>query len=346
MPEIHTRDRPVAGWLGVLKKRWFLVALVAVGALGYLARGLAVHFPGNWSLATLAFTMCFVGLTANLQSLAQSLLNWKASALSLGMTYLAAPLAAYGVGWMLFGPGTELFQGCVLAGCAASTISSAIVYTRTAGGNHALSIVLSNLSNLISILVTPAMIGFFLHTQTPVDVKRMVVTLLIGVLLPIVVAQAVGIGWPEPTRKFRPVASVLAQVGILVVVFGTVCKTFHKARPEFYDQLPKAGGQLVLASLTVYIVLVRLSYWLSRRTGLNVPDSVAVSYASAQKTLAATVVLAEKFFSPTAALPMIIYHFVQLLYGGYDGERLKRLAQPDASACLKADGMSLEKHPS
>jgi predicted Na+-dependent transporter len=37
-------------------------------------------------------------------------------------------------------------------------------------------------------------------------------------------------------------------------------------------------------------------------------------------------VIATEFFTPLASLPMILYHLVQLLYGGYDCDRLKRQA--------------------
>ena len=317
--------------LDILKKRWFLIGLVLAGILGYFFQALAVHFPTWWSLSLLFSTMCFVGLTANLKALAESFLNWKATSLSLVMTYAAAPAAAYLVGWGLFGRDHELFAGCVLVGCTASTISSAVVYTRIAGGNNALSIVLSNMSNIISIFLTPAMVAAFLSAKVEVNVSKMVVTLVIGVLVPVIIAQTVSEILGKKLDPFRPVASKLSQVGILIIVFSTVCKTFYKARGQegFFEQLPTVGLQLIIASLVIYIVLVRLSYWLARQAGLSVPDSVAVGYASSQKTLPATIVLAESFCTPMAALPMIIYHMVQLLYGGYDGDRLKRLVDED-----------------
>lgn len=320
--------------LEFLKKRWFLVALVILGTVGYFVRGWAAHLPRNWTFYTLFLTMCFVGMTADLKALGHSLLNWKASLLSLSMTFLAAPLAAYLVALTLFHKGDALFSGCVLVGCAASTISSAIVYTRLAGGNNSLSIILSNLSNIISTVLTPAMIGVLLGATVKfkASVGDMIYKMILGVLLPIILAQAIGLLFPRATTKFRPTASVLSQVGILVVVFGTVCETFSKADSSFYAELPKVGLKLVLASLAIYFVLIRVSYALARRSGLTPPDSVAVSYASAQKTLAATVYLARDFFTPMASLPIIIYHFVQLLYGGYDGERLKQLAEQDGRA--------------
>jgi sodium/bile acid cotransporter 7 len=259
------------------------------------------------------------------------------------MTYGVAPIVACLLGDLLFVHRTELlarlglfqsrsdfFAGCVLVGCTASTLSSAIVYTRMSGGNHALSIVLANLSSIVSVLLTPAMIGAFLGTRTGVDIGAMIGQLVLGVLVPIVLAQAVSNGFKAQTLQFRPVASMLSQFGIVVVVFTAVCKTFFQADQqqghEFYDLLPRAGLQMVVFSVIIYTFLIRTSYRVARLAGLGPQDSVAVGYASSQKTLAATVVLAEQFFTPMAALPMIAYHLVQLLYGGFDGERLKRLA--------------------
>ncbi|MDA0842007.1 MAG: bile acid:sodium symporter family protein [Planctomycetota bacterium] len=310
-----------------LKKRWFLIALVVVSILGFfLGRytTLGEHFPRHWSLITLTLIMFCVGLTANLRALVESVLNWKASLLSLVMTYVIAPAVAFGLGWALFGKDSELFQGCVLVGCTASTVSSAIVYTRICGGNHALSIVLANLSNLVSVFLTPAMIGAFLGTTIEVDVSEMIFKLVIGVLIPILIAQIVSAFAGEKIEPVRPIASKLSQVGILVVVFTAVCRTFFNAEPAFYEQLPKVALQMMVFCFLIYFVLIRLSVGGARMAGLNMEDSIAVGFASSQKTLAATVVIATEFFTPMASLPMILYHLVQLLYGGYDCDRLKK----------------------
>jgi len=333
--------------LETLKKRWFLVALVLACVLGYLARGLGGSFPRHWPLVVLFFIMLCVGLTAELSALLRAFLSWKACALSLGMTYVAAPLAACLIGDLffvhrtellarlgLFGNRGDLFAGCVLVGCTASTLSSAIVYTRMSGGNHALSIVLANLSSIVSVFLTPVMLGAVLGAKVGVDVVGMIGKLAIAVLIPIVLAQVISGLLKEKVAPFRPVASKLSQIGIVIVVFTTICKTFYQADQqtgrEFYEQLPKVGLQMVIFSFAIYTFLIRISYRTARLTGLSPSDSIAVGYASSQKTLPATVVLAEQFFTATAALPMILYHLLQLLYGGYDGDRLKRLAAREA----------------
>jgi predicted Na+-dependent transporter len=316
-----------------IRKRWFLIGLVIACETGYCTHWLGPWFPRHWTAGLVFLIMGFVGLTADFEALALAALNWKANVISLGMTYGAAPILAGLAGYALFGPDHELFKGLVLVGSTASTISSAIVYTRMAGGNHALSIVISNLSSVLSVVLTPALVGILLQgVDVQVPVMEMVVTLAICVLLPVAGAQVLSRACPKTTLLWRPTAALLSQIGILVVIFSTVCKTFYRAdpafRPEadpaFLTELLKAGPWLALASLAIYVFLSRASYGVARRAGLSAPDSVAVSYASAQKTLAATVVLAENYFTPLAALPMIIYHVVQLLYGTYDGERLRR----------------------
>jgi len=333
--------------LETLKKRWFLIALVLACVIGYLARGLGGSFPRHWSLVVLFLIMFCVGLTAEVRALVQAVLNWRACLLSLGMTYVAAPLAACLIGGLFFVHRTELlarfglfesrsdlFAGCVLVGCTASTLSSAIVYTRMSGGNNALSIVLANLSSIVSVFLTPVMLGAVLGAKIQVDVVGMIGKLIVGVLIPIVLAQVVSGFLKGKAAPFRPVASKLSQIGIVIVVFTAICKMFYQAdqQPgqEFYEQLPRAGLQMVIFSVVIYTLLIRSSYRTARLIGLDPGDSVAVGYASSQKTLAATVVLAEQFFTPAASLPMILYHLIQLLYGGYDGDRLKRLAAREA----------------
>lgn len=353
-----------------LRKRWFLFALVAAVILGYMAQGIGSYLSKPyWSKSLLFLTMLFVGMTTNIGSLARSLLNWKACLLSLLMTYGAAPFIACAIAWPVFRSRPGLYEGFVLVGATASTVSSAIVYTRLAGGNNALSIVLSNLSNVLCIFVTPMMIGVILslappagsvrpaaeHSQTSADspgetvpgragnvripaskIRDMILTLALCVLVPLVIAQAIVFLFPAPMDWFKPTASLCSQFGILAIVFTTVCKTSYRAAGIYGGQagvlreLGAAGPQLVLVSLIIYVILFRVSYRLARIMRIEPTDAVAVGYASAQKTLAATVVLAAQFFSPLSVLPMIVYHLVQLLYGSYDCDRLRRLLKNDA----------------
>ncbi|MFH1024123.1 MAG: bile acid:sodium symporter [Planctomycetota bacterium] len=316
--------------MNFLKKRWFLIVLVGVILAGAACRRHAGLLPKSWSLATLFATMFCVGVTAELGALGRAILNWRAAALSLAMTYAAAPLVALGAGWVLFGTGSPLFPGCVLLGAASSTVSTAVVYTRNARGNHNLSIVLSNVSTVAGVVLTPLMVAAVLARSIPVRTGDMILTLAAGILLPILLAQVVARCFPGPVGRFKPAAGVLAQVGILAIVFGSVVKTFAKGDSEFLARLPGASGLLVILALVVYIFLSRLSWAAARRLGVAPADAVAVTYASAQKSLATTVVLADTFFTPVAGLPIIIYHFVQLFHGSFDGDRLARLAEGES----------------
>jgi bile acid:Na+ symporter, BASS family len=307
-----------------LKKRWFLFALGVAVSLGFCLRNIAPVIPRDAPVALFMFTMFCIGLTATPSALLRSLTNWRATLVCLGFSYLMAPGVAFVSGWMLLDPASDLFRGWVLVGCTSTTISSAIVYARSAGANATLALVLSNISSVASPMLTPVLVGVLLSKQIDVPVAPMMKTLFLSVVAPVLFAQIVLVVAARLVAPIRPHVGIFSQVGIVLIVFMSMARTFHLAPPVFYRELPGAVTVLVVLSVALYAALSTGSYSAARRAGLGPADAVAVAYTSGQKTMAVTVVLADRFFSPVAAVPILVYHLTQLVCGELDAGFYRR----------------------
>lgn len=306
-----------------------MLALALATGLGYLARDLAPRFPRDAQVAAFVFTMFCIGLTVTRAALWQALGNWRAMVVSLGFSYGVAPLLAALLGRALLLPGSVLHQGFILVGCTATTISSAIVYARAAGGNGALGLVLSNGNGLSSTLLTPLLCGLLLSARVDVPVGPMARLLCVGVLVPVLAAQVLVLVRPSLSARLSRPASTASQYGIVVVVFLGMTRAFAAAGPDFYAALPGTLLRLVAGSVALYGALSLGAFAVARRAGVQPADAVTVAYISGQKTLAATAVLADRFFSPMAAVPILVYHLVQLLCGTLDARYYRLRAGRD-----------------
>jgi len=321
------------GLLHVLKKRWFLLALGAAAYLGFALRSLAPQVPKDAPVAVFMFTMFCIGLTATPAALLRALTNWRAAIVSLGFGYIVAPVVVFLSGLVLLDSKSDLFHGWILVGCTATTISSAIVYSRSVGANSTLALVLSNISSVASPMLTPLAVGVLLSRHIDVPVAPMMKTLLFSVVAPVLLAQGVLAVVDRHVAPLKAYTGIASQLGIVTIVFMSMARTFDRAPAVFYGELPRAVSVLVVGSVLLYVVLSQGSYWVAGRIGLGAVDAVAVAYTSGQKTMAVTVVLADRFFSPVAAIPILVYHLTQFVCGELDASAYKRrISQAQATA--------------
>ena len=289
--------------------------MIIVGIAGYclpkVGQAVSVH------IGLFIFVIMFcMGLTTTPERLKESLFNTRGIIIFLCLSFGVAPILAWILARIFFPPTHGLFVGCILVGCTSTTISSAIVYTRLSSGNNALSLILSNVGNIAGIFLTPFLIFIFLGKGVKIPVVPMIINLSLLVLLPVILAQVLRSFFAVFT-KIGNLASLISQIGVLTIVFGSVGKSKDLIQVAFLFKL-------VLISIILYLVILRFSLWFSLKSKFTRPDSIAIGFASAQKTLASTILLAHKFFIPLASLPIIAYHITMMLLGSWDIQRFKK----------------------
>lgn len=300
--------------LAFLRQRWFLIALIAVLVAGmawpFALRPLTGLLPSDAILAVVTFVMALPLETSILwRAVRQPGPAWLGTLLNSG---LAPPL-----GWLVSRllP-AELAAGVILATAVPSTLASAAVLTRRAGGNDAVCFLVTMITNLTCFIVVPAWLLLLIGVHAELNFGAIVLKLFLFVVLPITVAQIVRQLPPirHGAARHRISLGVVAQVGILLMVLiGAVDCGERLAALNSDSALTTANLLLMVAAVTaVHGALLVAGFTLSGRLSIGPHDAVAVAFSGSQKTLMVGAFLATAV-SPLAILPMVAYHAAQLV---------------------------------
>ena len=323
--------------MGLIRKHWFLMALTTSIVIGFLfsrsCEWLSEIQLLKWSIVTatmflMAWPMAIGALKKTLSRPAAPLL---ASAINLGLI----PLIAWPLSKFL---GAEFGPGLIVVAATPATLASAAVWTRRAGGNDGIAILVTIITNMICFFVTP----FWVFALTGNEVERSVfvgtmVNLLLFVVLPIILAQLVRLHArsAEWATVNKPRLSLLAQVGILCMVFLGAVKSGIRIR-ESDSTIFNWGDvcSMLLAVTAIHAGTLWIGFRAARVLKMPEADQIAVGIAGSQKTLMVGLSVALSF--GMSILPLVAYHTIQLVCDTFVVEHLRRAAERkregDASA--------------
>lgn len=296
---------------GLFSRQWFLLALLLSLAIGFGCADWVRPLAGHATLRSLvtAFVLFLMGLTFAADSLRRSLRYPGPAALAIGVNTLLVPLLALPSMWLL---SAEMSGGLIVTALVPSTLASAAVWTRKAGGDDATAMVVSVVTNLACFIVAPLGLWLIFGRTTDLSPQDQIVSLLLWVVIPLVLGQwlrrAALADW---ATTHRGKLSTVAQVGILVMVcFGSVASADRLAARE-----QSGGGFEILAvgvlALTVHLLAFFLAILAARAIRATPQSQIAVGIAGSQKTLMVSLQIGLDF--GVSILPMIIYHVGQLM---------------------------------
>lgn len=312
-------------------KRWFLFALAGVLTLG-------IYFAPQWQVLTryrearyavVACVLFLMSLPLEARHVWNSLRRPVAPLLATAVNFGLLPLVAWAAAQLLR---EEMRLGVYVAAATPATLASASVWTRRAGGNDAVAILVTVITNLSCFLMTP----LWLWITTGQDVENeslqlstMVPKLGLLVVLPMTLGQIVrrvGSVGAWAGRNKTPLG-VLAQCGVLTMILFGAVQTGLRIRG---GGAPGFAGQVALMAAIVMFVHISMlvsGMQLGRLAGLKREDRIAVGFAGSQKTLMVGLQTGmELHFS---ILPIVVYHVGQLVVDTLIADRLRLAAPPD-----------------
>lgn len=300
--------------LAFIAQRWFLLALLTILIVGMAwpsaVDGVSSRIPRH---AVVAAVMLLMALPMETRVMWDAVRRpgpaWLGAAVNAG---LAPP-----VGWLISRPlPDELAVGVIIAVTVPCTLAAATLWTRRAGGNDAVAILVTLITNLACFIVAPAWLRLLVGELVEVDYAALMLQLALLVVAPIGVAQL--------ARQWRPVArwttgqkkllSILAQCGILSVVLVGAVGCGQRIEGLSDGQLLSAGNvaAMIAVVVAVHLVLLVTGYALATQAAMTRRDSIAVAIAGSQKTIMVGLYVALAF-GPLAILPMVAYHAAQLI---------------------------------
>lgn len=224
----------------------------------------------------------------------------------------------------------ELRAGVFYLCVVPSTVSSSISLTAVARGNVGGAVFNATLSNLAGVLLTPLWIALFLTTTGATrPLGPVVLDLARWLLLPLAIGQGLRPVLSEWAVRHRGPLGVVDRAAVLLLVYTSFCDSFAGGIWS------RQGVPALVAVIALSVGLIALLTWFTRaaarRAGLGRDDQMAAVFCGSQKTIAAGVPMAKVIFGAHPALgvillPLMVYHGLQLLAGGWLAQRWSRSA--------------------
>jgi sodium/bile acid cotransporter 7 len=338
-----------------LTRRWFLISLLAVipGGLWLGAalppdrfdRLVAVIGPHTSTVLTIV-VLFLMSVTLDNRQLWAALRRPGPVLWATVVTYVLVPLAAWPlIGWQLT---PDFAAGLMIAASVPSTMAAASMWTRKAGGNDAVSLLVTLITNGACFLVTPVWLTVVLSGEggsrgptVELDAFEMMRDLIVSALFPIAAGQLCRLfplGAAVADRR-KVACGAIAQLCILAIVLLTSIK----GGPRVRDGTEAIGGVAAIALVWACCVALHLAAMAvaaagARLLGFSRQDRIAVAFAASQKTLPIGVSIANTFVNyglPFAVFPMLMYHASQLFI---DTAVADRMAAAPTSECERPPG--------
>ena len=315
------------------KLDWFQVGILVAVLLAWAAPGPGAG--GGWlrpellTKAAVALVFLLHGLRLSFGALRLGALHWRLHAVVQGMTFLLFPAVGIALFALLEGRiAPELRAGVFFLCALPSTVSSSITLTAVARGNVAAALFNATFSNLAGVVLTPLWVALFLTTTGEArPLGPVVIDLARWLLLPLLAGQALRPLLAKWAERRKSGLGVVDRMSVLLLVYTSFCDSF--AGQVWARQGALALGMVVFLSCGLLAASVAVALWAARRAGLERGDQMVAVFCGSQKTLAAGVPMAKVIFGLQPALgvilvPIMIYHGLQLLVGGWLAQRWGR----------------------
>lgn len=314
--------------------RWFVVSLTVLIPLGLVigqqsSAGTAANLVAPLASIIVPGVLFLMSITLDSQKLFNALARPWPVLWACGVNAIVLPLIAWPIA---YGQLTEDFRiGLAISASVPSTMAAASVWTRRAAGNDAVSLLTTLLTNGLCFAYTPVLLVWLAGREVEMDVVAMAWRLFKTALIPAALGQ-VSRALLKPffnVDRIKTLLGVIAQIGILVIVFGASASSG-----------PRLAGVAASQSLAIVIMLFSclilhlsaavIAFVGAKRMRFSTGDARAALFAGSQKTLPIGLLIATdptmlgNAGVPLAAFPILAYHMLQLFVDTVIADRLRR----------------------
>ena len=237
--------------------------------------------------------------------------------------FLVMPTLAAAIAVTLQLP-APLAVGLILVGCCPGGTASNVV-TLIAKGDVALSVVMTSISTVAAVVLTPRLTDVLASQYVPVDGGLLLLRVLQVVLVPVTCGVLLKQGLPRLASRVEPAMPPIAVVAIVLIVASVV----GSQRQLLLEQ----GALLLLACLLLHGGGFLLGFLMARMAGASSQAQRSISIEVGMQNSGLAVVLARSggFASPLTALPGAISAVVHCLLGSALAALWRRSGHADVS---------------
>jgi BASS family bile acid:Na+ symporter len=201
-----------------------------------------------------------------------------------------------------------LAVGLILVGCCPGGTASNVV-ALIGRADVALSVVMTTVSTLVAVVLTPQLTALLASQYVPIDGGLLLIKVLQVVLFPVALGVLLKQGMPRLAGRVEPVMAPLAVLAIVMIVASIVGSQA--------TVLQQQGPRLFLACVLLHGAGFLLGWLVPRLVGEGVLVQRTISIEVGMQNSGLAVVLARSggFSSPITALPGAISAVIHCLIG-------------------------------
>jgi len=299
------------------------------------ARGGAARVLDLVAQVAIALLFFLHGARLSRQAALAGLTHWRLHLLVLASTFVVYPLLG-----VLLSPlaarilSPDLLRGLLFLCAVPSTVQSSIAFTAVGQGNVAAALSSASASNLLGVLLTPAIASFLLGAQAGNGIALgAVLGVIAQILLPFLLGQALQDRVGPWVRKRTYLAGLVDKGVILLVVYTAFSASVLEG---LWSKLPLPVLAAVVGLCVLLFGLGLLFVRGAARLGrFSKEDEVAIVFCGSQKSLVAGAPMANILFSGQSLglflLPLMLYHQLQILAAAWIARRYARRIDPNRS---------------
>ncbi len=295
----------------------FILMLLGTVVLASLlpARGEMATIVGYAADIGIVLLFFLHGAKLSRDAILSGLRNWKLHLAVLSVTFVAFPLFGLGLSALPFVNG-PLAAGLLFLTLLPSTVQSSIAFTAIARGNVAAAVCSASFSNLLGILITPALVALLMNASGSTGISiDSVEAIVLQLLVPFVAGHLLRPWIGAWVTRRKAMLTVVDRGSILLVVYSA----FGAAVVEgLWTKL--SIGDLVLIGLLCAVLLafvLALTFAVARLMKLPREDAIVLQFCGSKKSLASGVPMAGVLFPPAQVgvilLPLMLFHQLQLI---------------------------------
>ncbi|REE66709.1 putative Na+-dependent transporter [Paenibacillus taihuensis] len=221
------------------------------------------------------------------------------------LAHVISPLLAYWLGGLLFSFDSPYVVGLVLFTIIPLGVST-VLWVGMSEGSVPLMLAMVVIDSALSPIVVPAGIKLLFHTSVSANTTAMVGDLLLIIVAPTIVGVLLH-EWSKGRiqKAVQPYAAPVSKLCFTAVVMlnaAAIAPSTEALRGDLFRVVPSA---LVLVGICYAVGYFGTSHYRSREV------QVTVSYATGMRNISLGVVLAMSYFSPLAAVPVVLSILIQ-----------------------------------
>jgi solute carrier family 10 (sodium/bile acid cotransporter), member 7 len=297
---------------------YILLLLVTVGVASLLpARGIVALGFAHTTTIAIGLLFFLYGARLSTRAALAGVQHWRLHGVILAFTFVFFPLL--GLVSRVLVPDVltpDLYAGVMFLCCMPSTVQSSIAFTSIARGNVAAAMCSASFSNLIGIVVSPALVTAFLVTQTGGGVSLLAVRdIALQLLAPFVAGQLSRRWIGGFVARHKQMLGYVDRGSILLVVYAAFSEGVVAG---IWSRLSITSLLLLfIANAAILAAVLGSTVWVARRLRFSTEDQIAIVFCGSKKSLASGLPLASVLL-PTAiaglmVVPLMMFHQMQLM---------------------------------